>query len=273
MHLARGEEVGRRVVVLDLAQLDALERQARFLPPFAAVLEARAAAVRHKEIRPRAERHAVLFGARAHDGNVQQRGEGAVSAREIDDERAIARAHRGNVSKARAVACALLRAAERCEHVACRQAAAVGKARILAQIEGEGRAVVVVLIAAAQNILRRERLVQRKKSLVEQCAHRLLHPVRAGDGVKRYILKIGQGKGCDGRERIVGALLRFAGGRRLPEILFLLRLVRAPAARKRQKQRERAEKKQNAAHHRASPVRQMTPAMPPRLSPIARCDQ
>ena len=192
MHLARGEKVRRRVRVLDGAQLDTLERQRAVAVPVGILLEACAVAVRDEEIRPRAERHGVLLRTGFDDGDVKQRGERAVRAREIDNERAVACAHRGDVGKARAVPLAALRAAKRREHITCRQAAAVGKADAVAEVKGVARAVVVVLIAAAQHILRRKRLVQHEKPLVEQRAKRLLHAVGAGDGVECHALQIRQ---------------------------------------------------------------------------------
>ena len=272
MHLARGEKVRRRVRVLDGAQLDTLERQRAVAVPVGVLLEACAVAVRDEEIRPRAERHGVLLRTRFDDGDVKQRGERAVRAREIDNERAVARAHRGDVGKARAVALALLRAAKRREHIACRQTAAVGKADAVAEVKGVARAVVVVLIAAAQHILRRKRLVQHEKPLVEQRAKRLLHAVGAGDGVERHALQIRQ---CERRDRRQGGGgVRFHRRRFLPEVAAaVVAHIAAPAARKRKRERQRAQKRREAALHSASSVRQIIAAMPPRRSPIARCDQ
>ena len=196
----------------------------------------------------------------------------AVRAREIDNERAVACAHRGDVGKARAVALALLRAAKRREHIACRQAAAVGKADAVAEVKGVARAVVVVLIAAAQHILRRKRLVQHEKPLVEQRAKRLLHAVGAGDGVERHALQIRQ---CERRDRRQGGGgVRFHRRRFLPEVAAaVVAHIAAPAARKRKRERQRAQKRREAALHSASSVRQIIAAMPPRRSLIARCDQ
>ena len=272
MHLARGEKVRRRVRVLDGAQLDTLERQRAVAAPVGVLLEACAVAVRDEEIRPRAERHGVLLRTGFDDGDVKQRGERAVRAREIDNERAVACAHRGDVGKARAVALALLRAAKRREHIACRQDAAVGKADAVAEVKGVARAVVVVLIAAAQHILRRKRLVQHEKPLVEQRAKRLLHAVGAGDGVERHALQIRQ---CERRDRRQGGGgVRFHRRRFLPEVAAaVVAHIAAPAARKRKRERQRAQKRREAALHSASSVRQIIAAMPPRRSPIARCDQ
>ncbi len=92
MHLARGKEVRRRVRILSGAQLDALKRQGAAVPVGAPLQEC-AVTVCNEEIRPGAERYGAFLRSHLDDGNIEQCGEGAVCARESDDERTAACAH------------------------------------------------------------------------------------------------------------------------------------------------------------------------------------
>jgi len=91
-----------------------------------------------------------------------------------------------------------------------------------------------------QHILRRKRLVQHEKPLVEQRAKRLLHAVGAGDGVERHALQIRQ---CERRDRRQGGGgVRFHRRRFLPEVAAaVVAHIAAPAARKRKRERQRAQ--------------------------------
>ena len=182
--------------------------------------------------------------------------------------------HRGDVRKARAVARGLRRAAVGREHVVRGEGRAVGK-DCAAQREGPRQRLGVAAAAFAQHRLRRERSVEREERLVEQRADGLLHAVDAGHGVKGLAREIGQDEVGDLRRLALRFLLRRGGQVIVPEVVRLrLRLrLRLPAAGQREREDQRERERRQPPRHRASSVRTMTAAMPPRSPPMPRCDQ
>ena len=267
---AGGEPAQRGVVVLDRGKRDALERQRAALP-MGICGQRRAVGCRCVDVGAGAERNEVILRAGLDDGNVQQGGEAAVCLRQRDDQRMrVLRLHRGDVRKARAVARGLRRAAVGREHVVRGEGRAVGK-DCAAQREGPRQRLGVAAAAFAQHRLRRERSVEREERLVEQRADGLLHAVDAGHGVKGLAREIGQGEVGDLRRLALRFLLRRGGQVIVPEVVRLR--LRLPAAGQREREDQRERERRQPPRHRASSVRTMTAAMPPRSPPMPRCDQ
>ena len=182
----------------------------------------------------------------------------------------VLRLHRGDVRKARAVARGLRRAAVGREHVVRGEGRAVGK-DCAAQREGPRQRLGVAAAVLAQHRLRRERSVEREERLVEQCADGLLHAVDAGHGVKGLAREIGQGEVGDLRRLALRCLLLLRRQLVAPEVVRLRLGLPAAGQGERKDQREREHRQ--PPRHRASSVRTMTAAMPPRSPPMPRCDQ
>ena len=270
MDAAGGEPAQRGVVVLDRGKRDALERQRAALP-MGICGQRRAVGCRCVDVGAGAERNEVVLRAGLDDGNVQQGGEAAVCLRQRDDQRMrVLRLHRGDVRKARAVARGLRRAAVGREHVVRGEGRAVGK-DCAAQREGPRQRLGVAAAVLAQHRLRRKGSVEREERLVEQRADGLLHAVDAGHGVKGLAREIGQGEVGDLRRLALRCLLLLRRQLVAPEVVRLRLGLPAAGQRERKDQRER--ERRQPPRHRASSVRTMTAAMPPRSPPMPRCDQ
>ena len=184
----------------------------------------------------------------------------------------VLRLHRGDVRKARAVARGLRRAAVGREQVVRGEGCAVGK-DCTAQRKGPRQRLGVAAAVLAQHRLRRKGIVEREERLVEQRADGLLHAVDAGHGVKGLAREIGQGEVGDLRRLALRFLLRRGGQVIVPEVVRLRLRLRLPAAGQREREDQRERERRQPPRHRASSVRTMTAAMPPRSPPMPRCDQ
>ena len=269
---ARGKQAQCRIIVLGGGERDAPERQCRVAPP--ALIDGQRCAIgtARIDIGPCAERHKVILCAGFDDGNIQQPREKAVCPRQRDDQRVrVPCLHRGDLCKARAVALRRCCAAIGRKHIVRGERTSVGEGHIAAQGKDPGEIVGRLRVQAKPGLslrLRSGRIV--KERLIEQRADGLLHAVDAGDGIERLSREVGEGKFTDPRRLACGrfVLLR---QRAVPEVVRLCFVLPAAAQREREDQRER--ERRQPPPHRASSVSVMTAAMPPRCSPMPRCDQ
>ena len=156
-----------------MLQLDALQRQGDALPPVGG----------------------ALLRAGLDDGNVQppcQRGEVGVHG---DDHGVALRPDGGHLRQTGGVALGLPRPLQRGHHIPGGEGRAVGERDAGLQRQGVGAFRRVVGAAPGQYRPEGEVLVQLKQLFVQQRAHRCLHRLRGGDGVKALAGEIGQGEG------------------------------------------------------------------------------
>ena len=266
LYLAGGEGVQRGIPILAVLKAYLGQGHGGVLPPEGAGGQVRAAIVLRKDVGAAAYGHRAALRARFDHGDVQPAGQGAQRTGQPDHHRAVPRRHAGYVLQPLGVPGAGARPLQCGGHVLGGDGRAIGKQGVRPDADRPDKALAVVLPAVRQHRLGLELLIQRKQTIVQQRAHRLLYRVRGGDGIQRLAGDVGQGQGGQ-RLRLRLVVFRLIEAGQLAQRIVCRLPVGAAGGTQQHQRQQQAEK---GTFHSVSSRRAISAACSPRRSPIFR---